>query len=131
MNWGAVADMAGMLCLLAGAALSLTAAIGLLRCPDLLSRMHAATKPQILGLVLTLLGVGLRVRVGLDVGMLILVAVFQMLTAPVAAHLVGRAAFRTHQIDGSSMAVDELGRLGDDPDTDELRPRRDGPSAQP
>lgn len=60
-----------------------------------------------------------------------------MLTAPVAAHLVGRAAYRTHQIDGSSMAVDELARLPDadpeDPadadDPENVRPRRDGPSA--
>jgi multicomponent Na+:H+ antiporter subunit G len=135
VTWAAVADMAGMLCLLAGAALSLTAAIGLLRFPDLLSRMHAATKPQVLGLVLTLLGVGLRVRVGLDVGMLVLVAVFQMLTAPVAAHLVGRAAYRTHQIDGASMAIDEQADLSDlsagAVDPDELRPRPDGPSARP
>jgi multicomponent Na+:H+ antiporter subunit G len=112
MSWTDVADTTGMIALVAGAALSLTAAIGLLRFPDLLSRMHAATKPQVLGLLLTLLGVGLRVRSGLDVGMLILVGVFQLLTAPVAAHLVGRAAYRTHDIDPSTLAIDEQAELG-------------------
>lgn len=70
--------------------------------------------------------------------MLVLVAVFGMLTAPVAAHLVGRAAYRTHQIDSTSMAIDEQADLGaetdrsvDAADPGELRPRRDGPSARP
>ena len=98
MSWVAVLDIAGLVCLLLGALLCLAAAIGLLRFPDLLTRMHAGTKPQVLGVVLVLLGVGLRTRTGLDVGMLLLVAVFQMLTIPVAAHMVGRAGFRTGQI---------------------------------
>ena len=40
----------------AGAALALTAAIGVVRFPDTLSRMHAASKPQVLGLLLVLAG---------------------------------------------------------------------------
>lgn len=96
--WEVAADALGLVALLAGALLSLAAAIGLFRFPDLLSRMHAGTKPQVLGVLLTLLGTGLMLRSGLDNGMLVLVGVFQMLTIPVAAHMVGRAAYRTGQV---------------------------------
>lgn len=99
MSWIAVADVAGIVLLLLGAVLCLAASVGLLRFPDLLTRMHAATKPQVLGVLLVIIGVGLRVRTGPDVGMLVLIGVFQLLTVPVGAHLVGRAGFRTGQVD--------------------------------
>src|SRR5690606_26012702 len=83
MTWTAVADVLGLALVVAGALLCLSAAIGLLRFPDLLTRMHAATKPQALGVLLVLIGVGLRTRLGLDVGMLILIGAFQLLTIPV------------------------------------------------
>ncbi|HEX5200436.1 MAG TPA: monovalent cation/H(+) antiporter subunit G, partial [Actinoplanes sp.] len=47
-----LADILAGACLVSGALLSLAAGVGLLRFPDLLSRMHAATKPQVLGLLL-------------------------------------------------------------------------------
>ena len=94
MTWASVADAVGLVCLLCGALLCLAAAIGLLRLPDVYSRMHAATKPQTLGVLLVLLGMGLRLRSGLDVGMLVLVGVFQMLTIPVSAHLLARSRYR-------------------------------------
>lgn len=98
MNVTEVLDVAGLVCLLLGALLCVAAAIGLLRFPDLLTRMHAGTKPQVLGVLLVILGVGLRNRSGLDVGMLVLIGVFQLLTIPAGAHMVGRAGFRTGQI---------------------------------
>ena len=115
MSWTTVADVAGLVCLLLGAALCLVAGIGLLRFPDLLTRMHAGTKPQILGVVLVMLGVGLRTRSGIDVGMLVLVTVFQMLTIPAGAHMVGRAGFRTGQIAPTDI---HLGRREHDRDAD-------------
>ena len=100
MTWtlDSVTDAIGMVLIFFGAILCLTAAIGLLRFPDLLTRMHAATKPQVLGVLLVLLGVGLSKQGGLHLGMLLLVGVFQMLTIPVGAHMVGRAGFRTGQV---------------------------------
>ena len=62
MSWTTVADVLAATCLVLGALLSLIAAIGLLRLPDVLTRMHAATKPQVLGLMLVLLGLALRLR---------------------------------------------------------------------
>ncbi len=103
-----VLDLVGAVCLVAGALLCLTAAIGLLRFPDVLSRMHAATKPQTLGLLLILLGVGLSLRSLQITGVLILIGVLQVFTAPVAAHLVARTAYRSRQFPADQLVTDEL-----------------------
>ncbi|PJI93744.1 monovalent cation/H(+) antiporter subunit G [Luteimicrobium subarcticum] len=103
-----VADVVAAALILSGAFLALAAGVGIVRFPDLLARMHAATKPQVLGLVLVLLGVALRVRVWAAVGMLLLVVVFQLLTAPVAAHMVGRSGLRTGKVPPGSLVVDDL-----------------------
>ncbi len=108
MSWAAVADVAAAACLLVGALLSLIAAIGILRFPDVLTRMHSATKPQVLGLLLVLLGLGLRLRDPGSVGMLALVALFQLATTPIASHMVGRASFRAGQVRHDLLVVDEL-----------------------
>ncbi|RHA43977.1 monovalent cation/H(+) antiporter subunit G [Cellulomonas rhizosphaerae] len=108
MNWDTVADVASAICLLGGAFLAFAAGVGVLRFPDLLSRMHAGTKPQVLGLVLVLIGLALRLRSGGAVWALVLVAIFQMLTAPVAAHMVGRAGYRTGKVRNDLLVVDEL-----------------------
>lgn len=99
-------------CLLAGGVLSLVAGVGLVRFPDLLSRMHASTKPQVLGLLLVLLAVGLRLERAGHVTALFLVGAFQLATAPVAAHVVGRAAYRQRRAGAPPLVPDDLaGRL--------------------
>ena len=65
-------DIVAAVLILAGATLALTAAIGIVRFPDTLARMHAATKPQVLGLLLVLAGAVTRLQGHADVGMLIL-----------------------------------------------------------
>ena len=107
-TWTTLADVAAGVCLIGGAFLAFAAGVGVLRFPDLLARMHAGTKPQVLGLVLVVIGLGLRIRSAAAVWMLVLVAVFQLLTAPVAAHLVARAGFRTGKVPTGTLAVDEL-----------------------
>jgi multicomponent Na+:H+ antiporter subunit G len=104
-----VVDVLAMGLVLLGSLFSLTAVIGLLRFPDVLSRLHAATKPQVLGVLLVIVGVALRVGPSLDLGLLLLAAVFQLLTLPVAAHLVGRAVYRADQLSEDDLAIDELG----------------------
>ncbi|ACV06690.1 monovalent cation/H(+) antiporter subunit G [Kytococcus sedentarius] len=91
-------QIAGASFLLVGALLSLVAGIGLVRFPDVLTRMHAATKPQTMGLVLMAIGFGLVVREWPVWGALVLAVLFQFLTAPVAAHMIGRGALRTGQV---------------------------------
>ncbi|PYI39164.1 sodium:proton antiporter [Arthrobacter psychrolactophilus] len=94
--------------LILGAFMSLAAAIGLLRFPDLMSRMHAATKPQVLGLLLMLTGLGLQMRSWTLLPLLIVAWLFQLLTVPVSAHMVGRAGYRTKHRAPETLSVDEL-----------------------
>lgn len=92
---------------LGGSGLALTAAIGVVRFPDTLTRMHAATKPQVLGLLLVLGGAAIRLRDHDDVGMIILTAMFTLITAPVVAHRVGQLAYR-EQSRTDLLTVDEM-----------------------
>ena len=108
MNWEIVADVLAAVCLLLGAFLTFAAGVGVLRFPDLLARMHAATKPQVLGLIFMLTAEALRVRSWKVAGLLFLVICFQLLTAPVAAHMVGRAGVRTGQMRSEYLVTNEL-----------------------
>ncbi len=110
----ALADVVAFACLLAGAALCLTAGLGLVRFPDVLSRMHAGTKPQVLGVLLVMVGAAIRLDGWANAWMLLLVAAFQMLTAPVSAHLISRVAYRRRHVRRDLLLVDELGD-GHDP----------------
>jgi multicomponent Na+:H+ antiporter subunit G len=80
--------------ILSGALLILSGAVGVLRLPDVLCRSHAVTKALTLGIFLMLLG--LWVHMGEDAkGLKIALAIlFQILTIPVAGHLVSRLAFQ-------------------------------------
>lgn len=91
-----------------GALMSLAAAIGLLRFPDLMSRMHAATKPQVLGLFLLLVALGLQMRTWWVWPILVVAWLFQLLTVPVSAHMVGRAGYRTKHLHKELLVTDEL-----------------------
>lgn len=108
MSWDLVFDIAAGICFVAGSFLTLAAGVGVRRFPDLLARMHAGAKPQVLGVLLGLAGYGIRVRSGPIIWTLLLVGLFQMLTAPVAAHMVGRAGYRTGKVARDKLAVDEL-----------------------
>jgi multicomponent Na+:H+ antiporter subunit G len=123
-----VADVLAGTCLISGALLSLAAGVGLLRFPDLLSRMHSATKPQVLGLLLILAGAALRLQNTIDITTLVLVGLFQLATAPVSAHMVGRAVYRTGRVRHDLLVVDELaGSSGNDHDSGpDAQGRRDG-----
>lgn len=101
-------DLLGAVLLLLGALLNLIAAIGLTRFPDLLTRMHSATKPQVLGLALIGLGLSLILRDLAASLMLLLVVTAQMVTAPVAAHMVGRASYRAGQMRRDLLMADEI-----------------------
>ncbi|MEU0355204.1 monovalent cation/H(+) antiporter subunit G [Streptomyces cyaneofuscatus] len=107
-DWLQILDTAGALLVLLGAAICLLGVIGMLRLPDVLSRSHAATKPQTLGMLLVLAGVALRLRSGMDLATLALIGFFQMLTGPVASHLVARSAYRTGQVQHEELLFDEL-----------------------
>lgn len=94
--------------LVAGALFAFVAALGVVRLPDLLVRMHAATKAGTLGAGLIFLAAAIH---GADTGVTLraLAAIcFLLLTAPVSAHLIGRAAYRTGVRLWARTGVDEL-----------------------
>ncbi len=102
-----VPDLVAGVLVLCGSALALTAAIGVARFPDTLSRMHPATKPQVLGLLLVLVGAAVRLRGNVDVGMLMLTGLFAVITAPVVANRVGQLAYREQDLH-DQLTVDDL-----------------------
>jgi multicomponent Na+:H+ antiporter subunit G len=104
----AVIDAVSAVFMVVGALMSLGAAIGLLRFPDLMSRMHSATKPQVLGLFLLLSAVGLQLRSWWVWPVLLVAWIFQLLTVPVSAHMVGRAGYRTRHLHRELLSTDEL-----------------------
>lgn len=102
-----VRDVLTSVFLLAGALFCLIGAVGLVRFPDVPTRLQAATKSQTVGLLLILAGAAVRVKPEYATGV-VLVAMFQVLTAPVLAQLFGRAAYRTGAVDRSVLSVDHL-----------------------
>lgn len=81
--------------LLLGGLLSVVAAVGVLRMPDLFLRMHAATKVGTVGV--SSIVVGLMIHFGsiTVISRGLLVIAFFLLTAPVAAHMIARSAYRS------------------------------------
>ncbi len=103
-----VLDVVSAALMLAGGLSCLLGALGLVRLPDLPARLQATTKPQTLGLLLILLGVAVNLEFESS-STLILVVLFQVLTAPVISQVVGRSAYRSGAIDRSALVVDDLG----------------------
>ena len=83
-----------------------------LRFRDVPSRLHAATKPQVLGLILICLAIALSQRTvgGILIGLALVapIVLMQFATAPLSAHIVGRQAYRNGTTDERSLVVDEL-----------------------
>jgi multicomponent Na+:H+ antiporter subunit G len=98
----------GCVLLLLGAGFSLLAAIGVVRFPDLLTRMHAASKAGAVGGGLVLLAVAL---VSFDSAVALRAVfgiVFLLLTTPVSAHLLARVAYLSGRQPTTPMVLDEL-----------------------
>ena len=94
--------------LIIGSLFMLIAAIGIVRFPDLFTRMHAATKGTSFGVVLMLIAVAIYfgdVEVILEV---ILVISFIYLTAPIACHMIARSAYFLGIPMWEGTVVDEL-----------------------
>ncbi|MCT1691722.1 monovalent cation/H(+) antiporter subunit G [Brevibacterium sp. p3-SID960] len=103
-----IADILSGALLIGSAALSLAASIGLLRFPDLMSRLHAGSKPQILGLILMMLAISIQQFHWGVITTLLLIVTLQMVTTPVGTHMVGRAGYRTKYLRRSMLYRDEL-----------------------
>jgi multicomponent Na+:H+ antiporter subunit G len=85
--------MAGLVLL--GGFFCVVAGLGVLRLPDVLIRMHASTKAGTLGSGLILAAVAIFFADTATTTRALATILFLLITAPVAAHMIGRAAFRS------------------------------------
>ncbi len=101
-------DLITALLLVSGGFFAAAAALGVVRMPDLMIRMHASTKAGTLGAGLILLAVAVHFG-DLSVASRALAAIaFLLITAPVAAHMIGRAGYRAGVPLWEHSVVDEL-----------------------
>jgi multicomponent Na+:H+ antiporter subunit G len=77
-----------------GSAFALLAAAGVLRMPDVFTRMQASTKASTLGLGCLAIGAALQLGDAASILKLVCIGAFLFLTNPVSAHVIARAAYR-------------------------------------
>lgn len=106
-----------------GAFFTLLAVVGVLKHPDLFTRMQATTKASTFGIGCLMVAVGVHFW---DIAIAIkclLVVVFFFITQPIAAHMLARAGYVSKVPLADSTVVDELkGRY--DPESHELHAER-------
>lgn len=88
------ADLVIVALVLLGCAFGLLAAVGVVRMPDLYTRMQSATKAGTLGVVCVVLAAALHFQSAAVAVEAMMVVLFFFATAPIASHLVARAAYR-------------------------------------
>lgn len=96
------------LLLVSGALFMLLAGVGLVRLPDLYTRMSATSKAATLGASLVLLGAAVHFGTAVAAGRAVVIVAFLFLTAPVAAHAIGRAGYRRGSPRWAGTVADEL-----------------------
>ncbi len=89
-----ILDIISVMLILTGAGFALIGSIGLVRFPDVFTRMHGPTKATTLGVGGVLVGTVLYLLGQGEMGAIrvLLITVFMFLTAPVSAHLIAKAA---------------------------------------
>lgn len=123
--------------LLGGTAFMFVAAIGLLRLPDLYTRTHAVTKAGTLGVGLVALAAAFAFADLSVATRALVVFLFVLLTAPVSAHMIGRAGYLGNvplweqtAFDHWQVGYDELRREGEEPPIEASSPASD-PDGEP
>lgn len=99
--------LAGLM-IIVGSIFSLVAALGLLRLPDVYTRMHAATKAGTLGSGLMMIALALVADDFATASRAIAALVFFLLTAPIASHLLARAAYKVGYRLWPGSVIDEM-----------------------
>lgn len=85
-------DLLALAAVLLGTAFSVVGVVGMLRLPDVYTRLHATGKVSVFGVVLLLLAVVVRTPLGVGKGLVLIV--FLLIAGPVASHALGSAAYR-------------------------------------
>ncbi len=99
--------------LLIGASFSLIASIGILRLKDVYMRMHAASKAGTLGSGLMLIAIALYSQEFDVMTRAVAGVVFFLLTAPISAHLLAKAAYEAGYRPCADTKIDELAKAGE------------------
>lgn len=99
--------------LVLGAAFGLLAALGILRLPDLYTRMHAASKAGTVGTGLVLLGIMVVSFDGPVILRAVIGVLFIVLTTPISAHLLAKAAYFSGQKPSEMTKIDDLQSLNE------------------
>ena len=108
-------DVVVAACLLAGGFFLFVAGLGILRLPDVLIRMHASTKAGTLGVGLVFGAAAVHFGNMAETAIAVLTVVFLLVTAPVAAHAIARAAYRMNVRLSDRTHIDEWkGKYGRD-----------------
>lgn len=94
--------------LIAGSLFMLVAAIGVVKLSDVYMRMHAITKAASLGAILMLASVSLIYVQWIVWVEALMVVVFVIITAPIASHMIAKAAHKTGMPKGPGYIMDEL-----------------------
>jgi multicomponent Na+:H+ antiporter subunit G len=97
--------MIGEAVALLGAILVLLSAVGVVRLPEVLARLHALAKASTLGILLLLAGAAVNLRDVDDVTSVVLAGLLHLLASPPAANMVSRAAYLTSGLPAG--AIDE------------------------
>ncbi|MET4638761.1 monovalent cation/H(+) antiporter subunit G [Mycetocola sp. 2940] len=118
MTGDEIREMVTVGLVLVAALMCFAAGVGLLRFPDVLSRLHAATKPQILGLMAVAAAIAVNNATIGTFALLTAIIIFQGLTAPITAHMVARAAYRSDHLRRDFLIRDELSESIDRVDED-------------
>jgi len=110
LNVNQMIEWAAVILILIGSIVSVISAIGMIRLPDVYTRSHAATKSSTLSVLTCLLGAFIYfwVHDGYVSVRLILGIIFVFVTAPVAGHLICRAAYRSRVPLAEGSGEDEL-----------------------
>ena len=93
-----------------GVAVMTIGVVGVLRMPDAYTKMHAASKAVFLGVCMLALA-SFATEEPAIVGRALLIAIMLLLTTPVAAHVIGQAAYRAGEPMETPGAIDETGTL--------------------
>lgn len=94
--------------LIFGSLFMLVAAIGVVKLSDVYMRMHAITKAASLGAILMLASVSLIYVQWIVWLEALMVVVFVIITAPIASHMIAKAAYKTDKQLGNDYVMDEL-----------------------
>ena len=94
--------------LIAGSLFMLVAAIGVVKLSDVYMRMHAITKAASLGAILMLAAVSIIYTQWIVWVEALMVVVFVIITAPIASHMIAKAAHKTGMPKGPGYIMDEL-----------------------